>query len=76
MTEQEEAAMDFCEELKSLADVHEVRGCPMDKLGNSMVYAGLCAINQHTGNLAETERRAAEITKRWRQFPRDVSLDD
>jgi len=71
MSEEDACAMDFCEELKSLADVHEVRGCPMEKIGNSMVYAGLCAINQHTGNLAETERRAAEITKRWRQFPRE-----
>ena len=71
MSEEEEAAMDFCGELKALADVHEVRGCPIDKIGNAMIYAGLCAINQRSGNRAEAAMKACEIMENWRTFPED-----
>ena len=69
MTEQEEAAMDFCEELKALADVHEVRGCDVERMGNAMIYAGLCAINHR--NRAEAAMKACEIIENWRTFPED-----
>ena len=71
MSEEEEAAMDFCGELKALADVHEVRGCPIDKIGNAMISAGLCAINQRSRNRAETAMKACEIMENWRTFPED-----
>ena len=71
MTEQEEAAMDFCEELKSLADVHEVRGCEVERMGNAMIYAGLCAINRRSRNRAESAMKTVEIIERWREFPEE-----
>ena len=71
MSEEEEAAMDFCGDLKSLADVHEVRGCEVERMGNAMIYAGLCAINQRKRNRAEAALKACEIIENWRTFPKE-----
>ena len=69
MSDEEEAAMDFCEELKSLADVHEVRGCEVERMANAMIYAGLCALNRRSRNRAEAAMKTVEIIERWREFP-------
>ena len=71
MSDEEAAAMDFCEELKSLADVHEVRGCDVERMGNAMIYAGLCAINQRKRNRAEAALKACEVIENWRTFPEE-----
>lgn len=71
MSDEEETAMDFCEELKSLAEVHEVRGCEVERMGNAMIYAGLCAINRRSRNRAEAAMKTVEIIERWRKFPEE-----
>lgn len=71
MSESEHAAIDFSKELKSLADVHEIRGCPTGKMARVMVYAGLAQLGKTSRNRAEVALKVMEVIEQWKDYDDD-----
>lgn len=69
MTDEDACTIDFCEELKTLTDVHEVRGCPHDKIAQSMIYAGLCSLQAYGFERDEAAKATIKIIESWRRRP-------
>lgn len=63
--EREENAQDFCDELRSLIDVHEVRGNDRHRMGQSLIGIGISCMHEHSGDLETTKRQANATAKAW-----------
>ena len=72
LTEEEQDAKDFCEELRSLVDVHEVRGCGMQRMGQALMGCGMATLKDSTDNKAKAKLMAMEIVDAWC----DVMVED
>ena len=46
LTEEEQDARDFCEELRSLVDVHEIRGCRLKRMGQALMGCGMSTLKE------------------------------
>jgi len=65
LTEEEETARDFCEELRSLIDVHEVRGCTRERMGQALIGCGMFNLNESTDEKGKAKAMAREMVKAW-----------
>jgi hypothetical protein len=65
LTEEEENARDFCEELRSLVDVHEVRGCTRWSMGQALMGCGMTTLNESTDDKERAKAMAREMVKAW-----------
>jgi len=65
LTEEEENARDFCEELRSLIDVHEVRGCTRRRMGQALIGSGMSTLNESTDDKEKAKAMAREMVKAW-----------
>jgi len=63
--EHEENAKEFCEELRALLDVCEVRGCTRKRMGQSLIGIGVSCIMEDTGDLKETKAQSSATMKAW-----------
>ena len=46
LRDEEQAAADFCEDLRNLTDVSEVRGCSQRRMGQAMIGCGLVNLKE------------------------------
>jgi hypothetical protein len=65
LNEEEECARDFCEELRSLIDVHEVRGCSRGRMGQALMGSGMTTLNESTDDKEKAKAMAREMVKAW-----------
>jgi len=65
LTEEEENARDFCEELQSLVDVHEIRGCTRGRMGQALMGCGMTTLNESTDDKEKAKAMAREMVKAW-----------
>lgn len=63
--EQEDNAREFCEELHSLIDVCEVRGCNRHRMGQSLIGIGISCMNDDNGDIEHTKRHAQATMRAW-----------
>ena len=68
LTEEEENAKDFCEELRSLVDVHEVRGCHRKRMGQALIGCGMSTLNESTDDKEKVKAMAREMVKAWSEI--------
>ena len=68
LTEEEESARDFCEELRSLVDVHEVRGCTRRRMGQALMGCGMSSLNESTDDKEKVKAMAREMVKGWSEI--------
>ena len=68
LTEEEESARDFCEELRSLVDVHEVRGCTRRRMGQALIGCGMSSLNESTDDKEKVKAMAREMVKAWSEI--------
>ena len=68
LNEEEENARDFCEELRSLVDVHEVRGCPRSRMGQALIGCGMTTLNESTDDKEKAKAMAREMVKAWSEI--------
>ena len=65
LTEEEENAKDFCGELRSLVDIHEIRGCRMRRMGQALIGCGMTALRDSADDKEEAKQLAKEMVKTW-----------
>lgn len=68
LSEEQEQAKDFVEELRSLVDVHEVRGCPMQRMGQALMGCGMATLKDSTEDKEEAKAIAREMVEVWSGF--------
>ena len=68
LTEEEENARDFCEELRSLVDVHEVRGCTRGRMGQALMGCGMTTLSESTDDKEKAKAMAREMVKAWSEI--------
>ena len=68
LNEEEENARDFCEELRSLVDVHEVRGCTRRRMGQALIGCGMTTLNESTDDKERVKALAREMVKAWSEI--------
>jgi hypothetical protein len=68
LNEEEENARDFCEELRSLVDVHEVRGCTRGRMGQALMGCGMSTLNESTDDKEKVKAMAREMVKAWSEI--------
>jgi hypothetical protein len=68
LNEEEENARDFCEELRSLVDVHEVRGCTRRRMGQALIGCGMSSLNESTDDKEKVKAMAREMVKAWSEI--------
>lgn len=68
LNEEEENARDFCEELRSLVDVHEVRGCTRGRMGQALMGCGMTTLNESTDDKEKVKAMAREMVKAWSEI--------
>ena len=64
-----ETAQDFSEELKSLADVHEVRGCSTKDMAKILVYDGLTQLSKTSRGREEVAMQVIRVIEGGRDNP-------
>ena len=68
LTEEEECARDFCEELRSLVDIHEIRGCQRKRMGQALMGCGMSTLNESTDDKEKVKAMAREMVKAWSEI--------
>jgi hypothetical protein len=63
--EEEQNAKEFCEELRALLDVCEVRGCTRQRMGQSLIGIGVSCIKDDVVDLEKTKAQSRAIMKAW-----------
>jgi len=59
--DEEDCAKDFCEELRTLMEVHEVRGCGKKRMGQAMVGFSVATLSE-SGEDHEEVAKIVELT--------------
>jgi hypothetical protein len=65
LTEEEENAKDFCEELKSLVEVHEVRGCRRQRMGQALIGFGMSELGESMPDKEKAKLLARQVVSAW-----------
>ena len=63
--EEQENAKEFCEELRALVAVCEVRGCTRKRMGQALIGIGISNIADDNQNLERTKTETAAIMRAW-----------
>ena len=63
--EEQDNAKEFCEELRALVDVCEVRGCTRKRMGQALIGIGISNIADDNQNLERTKTETAAIMRAW-----------
>ena len=63
--EEQDNAKEFCEELRSLIDVCEVRGCTRKRMGQALIGIGISNIADDNQNLERTKTETDAIMRAW-----------
>tara|TARA_R110002020_G_scaffold111306_2_gene256910 strand:+ start:382 stop:681 length:300 start_codon:yes stop_codon:yes gene_type:complete len=67
-SDEERAAVEFCEDLKNLSEVSEVRGCSQKRIGQAMIGCGLQSLNEGCDNPQKALTLARAMVDAWEEF--------
>jgi len=65
LSDEDQAAKEFCEDLRSLTDVTEVRGCTRKRMGQALIGCGIQSLNEGCDDSEEVLRLARQILEAW-----------
>lgn len=65
LSDEEQAAKDFCEDLRSLTEVTEVRGCTRKRMGQAMIGCGIQSLKEGCDDTEEALMLAEQMLAAW-----------
>jgi len=65
LSDEDQAAKEFCEDLRSLTEITEVRGCTRKRMGQAMIGCGIQSLNEGCDDSEEVLRLARQILEAW-----------
>ena len=68
LSDEEQAAKEFCEDLRSLTDVTEVRGCSRKRMGQALIGCGIQSLNEGCDDTEEALRLAEQMLNAWTEI--------
>ena len=68
LSDEEEAAKEFCEDLRSLTDVTEVRGCTRKRMGQALIGCGIQILNEGCDDSEEALLLAEQMLAAWTEI--------
>ena len=68
LSDEEQAAKEFCEDLRSLTDVTEVRGCSRKRLGQALLGCGIQSLNEGCDDTEEALLLAEQMLAAWTEI--------
>tara|TARA_R100000963_G_C4605315_1_gene77589 strand:+ start:203 stop:505 length:303 start_codon:yes stop_codon:yes gene_type:complete len=68
LSDEERAAAEFCEDLKSLSEVSEVRGCSQKRMGQAMIASGLQNLKEGCNDPHKALSLAQAMMDAWEEF--------
>ena len=68
LSDEEQAAKEFCEDLRSLTEITEVRGCTRKRMGQAMIGCGIQSLNEGCDDSEEVLRLARQILEAWTEI--------
>lgn len=63
--DEEDDARDFCEELRSFIEIHEVRGCSRKRIGQAMIGFGVSKLNEVCPSTEEVIKITEKTINVW-----------
>jgi len=67
-SDEERAAAEFCEDLKSLSEVSEVRGCSHKRMGQAMIGCGLQSLQEGCDDPHKALNLARAMVDAWEDY--------
>jgi hypothetical protein len=67
-SDEERAAAEFCEDLRNLADVGEVRGCSQRRIGQAMIGCGLLSLRDGCDDPHKALSLARAMVDAWEDY--------
>ena len=68
LSDEERAAAEFCEDLKSLSEVSEVRGCSHKRMGQAMIGCGLQSLQEGCDDPHKALNLARAMVDAWEDY--------
>ena len=67
-SDEERAAAEFCEDLKNLSEVSEVRGCSHRRMGQAMIGCGLQSLREGCDDPHKALNLARAMVDAWEDY--------
>ena len=67
-SDEERAAAEFCEDLKSLSEISEVRGCSHKRMGQAMIGCGLQSLQEGCDDPHKALNLARAMVDAWEDY--------
>jgi hypothetical protein len=67
-SDEERAAAEFCEDLKNLSEVSEVRGCSQRRMGQAMIGCGLQSLREGCDDPHKALSLARAMMEAWEDY--------
>ena len=67
-SDEERAAAEFCEDLKNLSEVSEVRGCSHRRMGQAMIGCGLQSLQEGCDDPHKALNLARAMVDAWEDY--------
>ena len=68
LSDEDQAAKEFCEDLRSLTDVTEVRGCSRKRMGQALIGCGIQSLNEGCDDTEEALLLAEQMLAAWTEI--------
>ena len=68
LSDEEQAAKDFCEDLKNLTEISEVRGCTRTRMGQAMIGCGLQTLKEGCSDPQKALKIAEAMMDAWEEL--------
>ncbi len=70
--DEERAAREFCQDLRELSDVTEIRGCSRKRMGQAMIGCGIHVLVESEKDSKEALRLANIMVEAWSEVIEDI----
>ena len=70
--DEERATREFCQDLRELSDVTEIRGCSRKRIGQAMIGCGIYALKESEQDSEEALRLANIMIEAWSGIIDDI----
>ena len=68
LSDEDQAAKEFCEDLRSLTEVTEIRGCSHKRMGQAMIGCGIKSLREGCDDSEEALRLARQMLEAWAEI--------
>tara|TARA_R100001086_G_scaffold231089_1_gene151639 strand:- start:627 stop:932 length:306 start_codon:yes stop_codon:yes gene_type:complete len=68
LSDEEQAAKEFCEDLRLLTEVTEVRGCTRTRMGQAMIGCGIQSLKEGCDDPDEALHLAEQMLEAWAEI--------